>query len=88
MSAALDDPGPNHEITWFLLQRFPEDRVDEFVHGYREDLGLGPSAGAPKKWPIVQRERSFSLDQSEAILRAHIPIKILPKPSEELAEAE
>ena len=88
MRAALDDPGPNDEITWFLLQRFLEDRVDEFVHGYREDLGLGPPAGAPKKWPIVQRERPFSLAQSEAILRAHIPIKILPKPSQESAEPE
>jgi hypothetical protein len=25
--AALDNPGPNDEITWFLLQRFLEDRI-------------------------------------------------------------
>src|SRR5262249_10576618 len=48
LRAALEDPGPNDEITWFLLQRFLEDRVDEFIHGYREDLGLGRPAGAPK----------------------------------------
>jgi hypothetical protein len=86
MRAALEDPGHNDEITWFLLQRFIEDRLDEFVHGYREDLGLGRPAGAPKKWPIVQRERPFSLSQSEAILRAHIPIEIKPMPDVEQPE--
>ena len=86
MRAALEDPGPNDEITWFLLQRFIEDRLDEFVHGYREDLGLGRPAGAPKKWPIVQRMRPFSLAQSEAIVRAHIPIEIKPKPDVEQPE--
>jgi hypothetical protein len=81
MGAALNDPEPNDEIVWFVLQRFLEDRVDEFVHGYREDLGLGPPAGAPKKWPMAPRERPFgwSAAQAEAALRAHIPIKILPK---------
>jgi hypothetical protein len=85
LRAALDDPGPNDEITWFLLQRFLEERIDEFVHGYREDLGIGRPAGAPKKWPVVQRELPFGFDlaQSEEILRTHIPIKIMPKPSEE-----
>lgn len=77
--AALEDPEPNDEITWFLLQRFIEDRLDEFVYGYRDDLGLGRPTGAPKKWPIVQRDRQFSLAESEAILRAHIPIEIKPK---------
>jgi hypothetical protein len=86
MRAALEDPGPNDEITWFLLQRFIEDRLDEFVHDYREDLGLGRPAGAPKKWPIVQRERPLSLAQSEAILRAHIPIEIKPMPAVEQPE--
>jgi hypothetical protein len=76
----LEDPGPNDDISWFLLQRFLEDRIDEFVHGYREDLGIGRPAGAPKHWPVVQRDRPFSLDESEAIVRAHIPIKILPNP--------
>jgi hypothetical protein len=73
-AAALDKPGPNDEITWFLLQRFLEDRIAEFVHGYREDLGLGQPKGAPKTWPVVQREppMSLSLAQSEAIVRAHI----------------
>ncbi len=88
MRAALEDPGPNDEITWFLLQRFMEDRMDEFVHGYRNDLGLGSPAGAPKNWSIAQREGPFALAQSETILRAHIPIKILPKPSEESTESE
>ncbi len=73
-AAALEQPGPNDEITWFLLQRFLEDRIAEFVHGYREDLGLGHPKGAPKTWPVVQRERpmSLSLAHSEAIVRAHI----------------
>ncbi len=81
LRAALEDPGPSDEITWFLLQRFLEERIDEFIHGYREDLGLGRPVGAPKKWPIVHREFpfNFNLAQSEAFLRAHIPIKILPK---------
>ena len=79
LRAALEEPGPEDEITWFLLQRFIEDRIDEFVHGYREDLGLGRPAGAPKKWPMVQREHPVSLAESEAVLRAHIPIKIMPK---------
>jgi hypothetical protein len=85
LRAALEDPGPNDEITWFLLQRFLEDRIDEFVYGYREDLGLGRPAGAPKDWPVVQRDFPFnlSLAQSEAILRSHIPTNILPKQAEE-----
>lgn len=73
--AALEEPGPNDELTWFLLQRFLEDRVSEFVYGYREDLGLGRPSGAPKQWPIVKRQRPVSLDESEHILRAHIPGK-------------
>ncbi len=80
--AALNDPSPEEEITWFLLQRFVEDRIDEFVHGYREDLGLGRPAGAPKSWPIVKRERPVPLAESEAILRAHIPIEVKPRPAE------
>jgi hypothetical protein len=77
--AALEEPGPNDEITWFLLQRFLEDRVSEFVHGYREDLGLGLPSGAPKRWPVVERERPVSLEDSERILRAQIPRKNEPK---------
>jgi hypothetical protein len=90
LRAALEDPGPNDEITWFLLQRFLEERIDEFVHGYREDLGIGRPAGAPKKWPVVQREFPFGFDlaRSEALLRAHIPIKILPIPEEGPPETE
>jgi hypothetical protein len=90
LRAALEDPGPNDEITWFLLQRFLEERIDEFVHGYREDLGIGRPAGAPKKWPVVQREFPFGFDlaRSEALLRAHIPIKILPIPEEGPSETE
>jgi len=88
LRATLSDPGPNDEITWFLLQRFLEERIDEFVHGYREDLGIGQPVGAPKKWPVAQREFPLGLDlaQSEEILRAHIPIKILPKPSDASAD--
>lgn len=84
LRATLNDPGPNDEITWFLLQRFLEERIDEFIHGYREDLGIGQPVGAPKKWPVTQREFPLGLDlaQSEEILRAHIPIKILAKPSD------
>jgi hypothetical protein len=85
LRATLNDPGPNDEITWFLLQRFLEERIDEFIHGYREDLGIGRPAGAPKKWPVVQRDFPFGFDlgRSEEFLRAHIPIRILPKPSDE-----
>jgi hypothetical protein len=88
MRAALLDPGPNDEITWFVLQRFLEDRLDEFVYGYREDLGIGPPAGAPKKWPIPRRERPFGWNaaQAEAAVRDHIPIKVLPKATEESPE--
>jgi hypothetical protein len=85
MRATLEDPGPNDEITWFLLQRFLEERIDEFVYGYREDLGIGQPVGAPKKWPVVRRESPLGLTrpQSEELLRTHIPIKIMPKPSDE-----
>jgi hypothetical protein len=79
MRAALDDPGPNDEITWFLLQRFLEDRISEFLHGYREDLGLGPPKGAPKTWPIVQRKHPVSLTDSEAVVRAHLRPKASTK---------
>lgn len=73
--AALEQPGPNDEITWFVLQRFVDERMAEFVHNYRADLGLGRPAGAPKRWPIVKRERPVSLADSERIIRAHIPPK-------------
>ena len=49
LRAAFEDPGQNDEITWFLLQRFLEERIDEFVYGYREDLGIGQPVGAPKR---------------------------------------
>jgi hypothetical protein len=69
--AALEEPGPNDEITWFLLQRFLEDRVSEFLHGYRDDLGIGAPAGAPKGWPIPERAHPVSLDESERVVREH-----------------
>src|SRR6266508_4229389 len=75
--AALGNPGPNDEITWFLLQRFLEDRIREFVHAYREDLGLGRPVGGPKDYPIVKRP--WPLDTSETILRAKSRRK-LPSP--------
>jgi len=70
--AALETPGPNDEITWFLLHRLVEDRISEFVHGYREDLGLGHPVGGPKRFPIVEK-RPVSLEHSERVLRGHIP---------------
>jgi hypothetical protein len=79
--AAMESPEPDDEITWFLLQRFLDDRISEFVHGYREDLGLGTPVGAPKTWPIVERERPWPLNESEAIVRAHIPPSTKPSPS-------
>jgi hypothetical protein len=84
--AALETPGTNDEITWFLLQRFVEDRISEFVHGYREDLGLGHPAGGPKRYPIP--ERPWPLATGEAIIRSHLPAKDRrsephAKPSEE-----
>jgi hypothetical protein len=70
--AALETPALDDEITWFVLQRLMDDRISEFVHGYREDLGLGAPAGAPKTWPVVDRKRPWTIDQSETIVRAHI----------------
>jgi hypothetical protein len=69
---ALEAPASDDEITWFVLQRLMDDRISEFVHGYREDLGFGSPLGAPKTWPVVQRERPWTIEQSEAITRAHI----------------
>jgi hypothetical protein len=65
--AAITEPGPNDKITWFLLQRFQDDREREFVYTYREDLGLGPPVGAPKQYPVV--ERPWPLDAAEAVVR-------------------
>lgn len=73
--AALEASGPDDEITWFLLERFMDDRVAEFLHGYREDLGIGAPAGAPRRWPVVVRPHPVSLEESERTLRAHIPRK-------------
>ena len=70
--AALEMPASDDEITWFVLQRLTDDRISEFVHGYRKDLGLGPPVGAPKTWPVIQRKRPWPVEQSEAILRAYI----------------
>ena len=67
---ALTKPGPHDEITWFLLQRLQEDRIHEFIHAYREDLGIGPPVGGPKKFPIP--ERPWPTDLPEAVLRAHL----------------
>jgi hypothetical protein len=74
MGAALDNPAPNDEIIWFVLNRMPEDRMTEFVHGYRKDLGIGIPKGAPKTWPVEPREfpMSMSRGQTEALIRAHI----------------
>jgi hypothetical protein len=74
IGAALDNPTPSDEITWFVLNRMLEDRMTEFVHGYREDLGLGTPKGAPKTWPVEPREfpMSMSRSQAEALIRAHI----------------
>jgi hypothetical protein len=69
---ALETPASEDEITWFVLQRLMDDRISEFVHDYREDLGLGPPVGAPKTWPVFQRKRPWTVEQSETIVRAHI----------------
>ncbi len=69
---ALEASASDDEITWFVLQRLMDDRISEFVHGYREDLGLGSPVGGPKTWPVVQRERPWTVEQSEVIVRAHI----------------
>jgi hypothetical protein len=69
---ALETPANDDEITWFVLQRFMDDRISEFVHGYRLDLGLGRPVGAPKTWPVVQRKRPWTIEQSETIIRTHI----------------
>lgn len=76
--AAVEDPGPNDDITWFVLQRLLDDRVGEFLHGYREDLGIGSPSGGPKRWPIVDRERPVSVEESERIVRAHITKQTKP----------
>lgn len=73
--SALECPDQNDEITWFLLQRFLDDRIAEFTYAYRDDLGLGHPKGGPKTFPIVDRERPVSLHESEQILRAHLPRK-------------
>lgn len=70
--SALETPGPNDQITLFLLQRFLDDRILEFTHSYRQDLGLGHPQGGPKNYPIVDRVRPVSLDESERILRTHL----------------
>jgi hypothetical protein len=72
--AALDNLAPGDEMMWFVLNRMIEDRMTEFVHGYREDLGLGAPKGAPKTWPVEPREfpMSMSRSQAEALIRAHI----------------
>lgn len=70
--AALEVPANDDEITWFILQRLMDDRISEFVHGYREDLGLGRPAGAPRMWPVIARKRPWTVEQTEAITRALI----------------
>jgi len=87
--ATLDNPDPNDEVTWFLLQRFLEDRISEFVHGYREDLGLGPPKGAPKTWPVEPRKFPMSMtrNQSEALLRAHIRPRAKKAPPAQLSRS-
>jgi hypothetical protein len=73
--AALEEPGLNDEITWFLLQRFLDDRVSELVHCYRTDLGLGLPSGAPKGWPMAERGTARLAGGVRAHLRTHIPKK-------------
>lgn len=77
---ALEEPEPNDDVTLFLLDRFVEDRVSEFIHGYRQELELKHPKGAPKTWPIPNRKRPASLADSERIVRAHIDRK--PRPTD------
>jgi hypothetical protein len=71
--SAVSSPGPNDEITRFLLQRFLDDREHEFVQAYRQDLGLGAPDGAPRGYG--QLNRPWSSAAAEATLRAHLPRK-------------
>jgi len=74
---ALDEPAQINEIIWFVLNRMIEDRMAEFVHGYREDLGLGAPRGAPKAWPDQQRTYPMSMtrEEAEAFVRTHLQLQ-------------
>lgn len=69
--SAINTPGPDDEITWFVLQRFLDDREKEFVYAYRVDLGIGAPEGGPKNFPM--QDRPWPADAAEAVLRAHLP---------------
>ena len=72
--AALQSPRADHATTWFLLQRFLDDRLDDFLREYREDLGLGAPVGSPKRrFSFLRRNRSESFTKSEQSLRAQVP---------------
>jgi hypothetical protein len=68
--ATLDNfAHPDNELTWFLLCRFAEDREREFVHAYRQELGLGTPQGAPIGY---MAPRHPQLNLAEHTLRAHV----------------
>lgn len=75
-SAAMRLYMVNDELTYglplFLVDRFGEDCILEFVAAYRKDLGIGPPKGARKDFPIMDRGLPMSLHEAERFLRIHL----------------
>ncbi|GAA1452823.1 hypothetical protein GCM10009602_56500 [Nocardiopsis tropica] len=57
-------------LPYFLVCCLREDQEREFIHAYRNELGIGPPKGARPNYPIVGRE--ISVAESEKILRLHL----------------
>lgn len=68
------------DISWFVLTNLLRDRELEFVHAYRQELGIGSPAGGPTRFPMEERitpdvwpfSEPWSNDFAERIMRKHV----------------